>query len=163
MALNKYYTKEEIKRLRILMKDYPKETPKYIASKAIALGVCTDRTVGAVARQINKLKNMPLDPPKPKVVVAEAQPQAIPITFADVDPDSCYKADLYDSLLNTIFDNASLWTGAYEDGLFFDIPSLRKWIKEHEMDRFNAKIIELIDLPEKYGKHYSKIDYIRKG
>lgn len=154
MALNKYYTKEEIKGLRILMKDYPDETPKFIAKKALDLGVCTDRTLVAVTRQINKLKNMPLNPPKP---------QSIPITFADVDPDSCYKADLYDSLLNTIFDNASLWTGAYEDGLFFDIPSLRKWIKEHEMDRFNAKIIELIDLPEKYGKHYSKIDYIRKG
>lgn len=151
MALNKYYTKEEIKRLRILIKDYPDETPKFIAKKAIDLGVSTDRTVGAVARQINNLKNMPLDPPKPKPVVKTPEQ----IKEDDVwtsDRDLYATAKKYESLIKTIFDNASLWTGAYEDGLFFNVPSLRAWLKEYEAERFDERLNELLDNNHIYGR-----------
>lgn len=160
MALNKYYTKEEIKRLRILMKDYPDETPKYIAKKAIDLGVCTDRTVSAVARQVNKLKNMPLYPPKTKVVVVDAKTKDVltpdALTHVDdawiTDRDLYVTSKLYEDLLKTIFDNATLWAGDYEDGLFFNIPSLRAWLKEYEPRRFDMRLTELLDNKYIHGK-----------
>lgn len=151
MAMNKYYTKEEIKRLRILMKDYPEETPKFIAKKALDLGVCTDRTIDAVARQINKLKRIPLDPPKP--VIEIKKPEQIKEDDIWVsDRDLYVTAKKYESLIKTIFDNATLWTGAYEDGLFFNVPSLRAWLKEYDAERFDKRLTELLDNNHIYGR-----------
>lgn len=139
MALNKYYTQDEDRRLLKLKEDFPEMSNKDLAQKAIDYGICTDRNVNGVSKHIYALTN-----PKPVVKRPEQ------IKEDDVwtsDRDLYITAKKYESLLDTIFDNATLWTGAYEDGLFFNIPSLRAWLKEYEKDRFNDKIIELLDAP----------------
>lgn len=148
MALNKYYTKEEDRRLLKLKEDFPKMSNKDLAKKAIEYGICTGRNVNGVSKHIYALTN-----PKPVVKTPEQ------IKEDDVwtsDRDLYITAKKYEDLIKTIFDNATLWTGAYEDGLFFNIPSLRAWLKEYEKDRFNAKIIELLDAPRNTYTYYER-------
>lgn len=146
MALNKYYTQDEDHRLLKIKEDFPKMTNKDLAKKAIEYGICTGRNVNGVSKHIYALTN-------PKPVIEVKKPEQI--KEDDVwtsDRDLYITAKKYESLLKTIFDNATLWTGAYEDGLFFNIPSLRAWLKEYEADRFDERLTELLDNNHIYGR-----------
>ena len=149
MGRGRNYTEDDNRKLMVLIKDYPDKKASFIAKKAIALGICEGRSLKAVTTQVYRLKNPP--------VIEVKKPEQI--TMDDTwtcDKDLYITAKKYEDLIKTIFDNATLWTGAYEDGLFFNIPSLRAWLKEYEKDRFNAKIIELLDAPRNTYTYYER-------
>lgn len=148
MALNKYYTQDEDRRLLKLKEDFPKMTNKDLARKAIEYGICTGRNVNGVSRHIYEMT-------KPKPVVSETADDLYIVKPNDAwvsDMDLYVAAKKYEDLIKTIFDNATLWTGAYEDGLFFNIPTLRAWLKENEKDRFDERLSELLDNNHIYGR-----------
>lgn len=57
MGRGKAYSEDELARLKALIKDNEKKKHIEIAEKAIAYGICTSRSLGAVAEKIGELRN----------------------------------------------------------------------------------------------------------
>ena len=134
----KNWTGKEDAALMEVREKFPGLRPTALAQVCKGLCICPSRTESAIRERIRRLDQA--------ARISEEQAQ-VP---EEENTANVYK-DLYEDILDAIFNNSKLYDSGYADEIFIDVPSLRRWLKKNEADRYYDRLNELVGLKYIYN------------